>query len=116
MFSQGGELTECVNHRKRKCFPLPKANTQNLKERKTFGSEIVKGGPENIYCLLKNILWRIQSLSKWISPKVYAAKSPESCECEDTGQGSNSVSILTFKQRNVAIWENSPDYKGTIWY
>ena len=116
MFSQGGELTECVNHRKRKCFPLPKANTQNLKERKTFGSEIVKGGPENIYCLLKNILWRIQSLSKWISPKVYAAKSPESCECEDTGQGSNSVSILTFKQRNGAIWENSPDYKGTIWY
>ena len=115
MFPQEGEPTECVNHRKRKCFPLPKANTEPEGKR-NFGSEIVKGGPENICCLLKNILWRIPSLSKWISPKVYAAKPPESCECEDTGQGSNSVSILTFKQRNVAVWENSPDYKGTIWY
>jgi hypothetical protein len=54
-------------------------------------------------------------LLQWTSHKAYTAKLPRSSEDKKIEQGLNLFSLLTFKQRNVAVWTNHTTTKGAIW-
>lgn len=110
LFPQGNEHPEEMNHRKGKCYyaiTKSKCRKPEGKRNPWFWKHLL---PCKEYIIEDTIF-----LSQWtdISQDLHIAKS--CCKYEDTMQEPNLVSILTFKQRNVAVWVNSSDYKGTIW-
>lgn len=102
VFPQEGEPTKCVNHRKRKCFHYQKQH-KTWRERETFGFWDCKRWSREHLLPSKEYIMEDTILSKWISPKSMQ-QNPRKLWMWGHRAGSNSVSILTFKQRNVAAW------------
>lgn len=54
-------------------------------------------------------------LLQWTSHKAYIARLLRHSEEKEIEQGLNLFSLLTFKQRNVAVWANHTTTKEAIW-